>query len=56
MTGHEVGGQNTDGVTFSYWLEGDRLYYDLEVKVDDKVVYTGSSQAKRKGLAEETTP
>jgi len=56
MTGHEIGAEELGTVAFSYWLEGDRLYFELKAKADDKVVYTQSCQLKRKGLVATTTP
>jgi len=56
MMAQEVGAKNTEDVSFSFWFEGDRLFYELNVKADDKVVYTESYQMKRKGLVAATTP
>ncbi len=56
MAGKEVGANSAEDVNFSYWLEGDQFYYELEVKAADKVVYTESFQMKRKGLLAKTTP
>lgn len=54
MTGQEVG--TTQKVNFSYWLEGDRLHFDLSVMQDGQKVYGQSYQMKRKGLKEEVKP
>ena len=56
MKGKEVGVDNSDDVEFSYWLEGDRLHFELAAMVEGKQVYAQSFQMKRKGLAKEVNP